>query len=836
MNEPQRRRERSGKRKEEIHNFGEEGSKKCSVGRKFINMAELQNQRAAFGKPGQEPRWSQGNKDGIGTARAVSSRVWFTLSRGILNEVYYPTIDSPQIKDLQYLITDGSSFFHEEKSHLYTKTERIAPNVLGYRITNSDPEGRYTITKEIITDPRNSCILQHTKLRGNPQILEQLRLYAVCSPHLGISGWNDRASVVEVAGVKILTAQEGDKWLAMAANVPLTRLSCGYFGVSDGWQDIADNFQMDWEFNFADQGNVVLTGEIDPQHSQEFTLGLAFASHLHDAVTTLLLSLDIPFEQQKARYIEQWQSACENRLPLEECSSDRGNLYDSSFDVLLAHEDKIYPGAMIASLSIPWGEAHGDYQQGGYHLVWLRDMVSSVTALLAAGHTTTALESLIYLAASQQEDGGFAQNFWINGEPYWTGIQLDQVASPILLTWRLDRENALRQFDPYPMVVRATKYLIHHGPATQQERWEEVSGYSPSTLASNIAALICAATYARDRKDNATAQFIEEYADFLESHLETWTVTTEGTLVPDIKRHYIRINPVDIHNAQPNEDPNQGMVFIANLSPDSKSQFPAKEIVDAGFLELVRYGIRSPHDPLIIDSLKVVDAFLKVDTPFGPCWHRYNHDGYGQRPDGGAFINHGKGRAWPLLTGERGHYELAAGRDVQPFIQAMEAFAENTGLLPEQIWDEPDMPDAQLYLGKPTGSAMPLAWAHAEYITLLRSALDGKVFDLIPEVADRYLGESKPEKFLEIWKFNRQVRNVKPGYTLRILATFPFCLRWSNDDWQTVNDSESTATTIDIEFVDIVIDSNQTSAIHFTFFWPVSQTWENRNYQVAVIG
>ncbi|WP_231510567.1 hypothetical protein [Fischerella sp. PCC 9605] len=315
-------------------------------------MTQQQTQSTAFGQPGQEPRWTVGNKDGVGTAYAISSRVWFTLSNGILNEVYYPTIDRPQIRDLQYLITDGSSFFHEEQRHLQTKTERIAPHVLGYRITNSDPEGHYTITKEIITDPRDSCILQHTRLTANPQVLAKLRLYALCAPHLGIGGWNDSARVVEVAGVTILTAQQDNNWLAMAATVPFTRTSCGYVGESDGWTDLADNFQMDWEFQEAQRGNIALTAEIDMSY-QEFTLGLAFASHLHDAVTTLLLSLDIPFKEQKARYINQWNSACEDRLPLEQVSGDGGNLYHSSFSLLLAHEDKIYPGAMIASLSIP---------------------------------------------------------------------------------------------------------------------------------------------------------------------------------------------------------------------------------------------------------------------------------------------------------------------------------------------------------------------------------------------------------------------------------------------------------------------------------------------------
>jgi len=280
-------------------------------------------------------------------------------------------------------------------------------------------------------------------------------------------------------------------------------------------------------------------------------------------------------------------------------------------------------------------------------------------------------------------------------------------------------------------VMRAARYLILHGPATQQERWEEAGGYSPSTIASNIAALVCAASFARERGDGATGAFLEEYADFLECHVEAWMATTEGTLVSGISRHFIRILPVDVSDPFPPEDPNLGYLALANRPPGSRWRFPAKEIVDGGFLELVRYGIRKADDPVIVDSLRVLDAVLKVDTPDGPCWRRYNNDGYGQREDGGPFVGYGKGRAWPLLTGERGHYELAAGRAPAPYLRALEGFASPTGLLPEQVWDEPDRPDLFMFLGRPTGSARPLMWAHAEYIKLLRSAADGKVFDLV---------------------------------------------------------------------------------------------------------
>ena len=799
-----------------------------------MGSVNLNDQREAFGWPGIEPRWTHGGKDGVGTAYAASSRIWFTLWNGIVTEVYCPTVDRPQIRDFQFLITDGETFFHEEKHHLSAKTKRLSRHALEYQVTNVDPERRYTIVKEIITDPHLPCLLQRSQILGDAQFLSRLRLYALCAPHIEVGGWGNNAYVVDIDGRRILTAEKGGTWLALAATVPFSRLSCGYVGRSDGWTDLADNFQMDWEFDHALNGNVALTGELELKRCQEFTIGLALGDGLHSAATTLFQALGIPFKAHQKRYRVQWNRPCGRILPLEKVSKDKGNLYHGSVSLLLAHEDKSYPGAMIASLSIPWGEAKGDEDTGGYHLVWTRDMVNSVTGLLAASHTETAFRALIYLATSQQADGGFPQNFWINGEPYWRGIQLDEVAFPILLAWRLRRDNALQDFDPYPMVIRAAGYLIRNGPATQQERWEEAGGYSPSTLAASIAALICAASFARERGDDATGQFLEDYADFLECHIEAWTVTTDGTLVPEIKRHFIRIHPVDVYNTCPNEDPNNGIVTIANQPPGARREFAAKEIVDAGFLELVRYGVRKPDDPLITDSLRVVDAILKVETPFGPCWHRYNHDGYGQREDGGAFEGWGKGRAWPLLTGERGHYEIAAGRNVELFIRAMERFASRTGLLPEQIWDEPDRPEVHMCLGRPTGAAMPLMWAHAEYVKLLRSTFDGQVFDFIPAVADRYIVNRKECKALEIWKPNRQVCIVKNGYTLRIQAPASFRLHWSRDDWQSVEDTPSCATALGIHYLDIPVPSTQGAPIRFTFFWTTENRWEGRDYEVSV--
>ena len=796
-------------------------------------MATLLQEHPAWGGPGIEPRWTRSDKDGVGTAYSALSRVWFTVSKGILNEVYYPTIDRPQIRDLQYLITDGETFFSDERQ-LDNVHECLAPYALGYRITNTDPQGRYRIVKEVIGDPHQACVLMHTRLEAAPSVLANLRLFALLAPHLEVGGRGNQGNVVQTPWGKVLAAHKGGTWLVLAASIPFLRCSCGYVGTTDGWRDLARNFRMDLQFDSAPGGNVALTAELDVRKSREFVLALAFSDSLHHGLVTATQALGTPFEDHRSRFIEQWHRTRDHLLPeKEKATSDNGRLYHVSHSMILAHEDKTYDGALIASLSIPWGEAKSDDDVGGYHLVWTRDMCHSATGLLAAGDREAPLRALIYLACTQKEDGGFYQNFWINGEPYWRGTQLDETAFPVLLAWRLHQAKALQDFDPYAMVLKAAGYLIHHGPVTPQERWEEESGYSPSTLAAHIAALICAAAFARERGQQATAQYLEEYADFLESHLELWTVTTEGSLVPDIRTHFIRIHPADANDPQPDEDANHGVLELPNQPPGGPTAFAGKDIVDAGFLELVRYGIRKPGDPLIEDSLRVVDAVLKVDTPFGPCWRRYNHDGYGQRKDGGPYRGWGHGHAWPVLTGERGHYELAAARDVRPFVRAMEGFATSTQLLPEQVWALPDQPKAHMGLGRPTGGAMPLVWAHAEYIQLVRSAADGQVFSLIAEVANRYHSR-RATPSLEIWKFNRQVRALPAGGTLRIQAASPFRLRWTCDEWKQTHDTDSASIGTGHEYVDIRVPAEQKAPVRFTFFWPAVGHWEGWDFQVGV--
>lgn len=790
-------------------------------------------ERVAFGGPGMEPRWSHSNKDGVGTAYSADARLWYTLWRGIVTEVYFPTIDRPQLRDLQFLLTDGTSFVHEERRQLRTQTSRPNGRALGYAVTSDDPDGRYRISKTVLGDPHQPCLLLRTRVDVDPGLAGRLRLFVLAAPHLDVGGWGNSASVYDLFDRPILGAEKDGVALALGASVPWARSSVGYVGTSDGWTDLMQHRTLAWEFDRAPDGNVALIGEIPLAARTEFTVALAFGETIESAATTLLQSLATPFAVHQRRFIEQWNRTSARELPLAERSGDGGKLLRSSHSILLAHEDKVFPGAFIASLSIPWGSTKSDADRGGYHLVWTRDLVATASALLAAGSPDASRRALIYLAARQRPDGGFPQNFWVDGTPYWQGIQLDEVALPILLAARLKEAAELEEFDPDPLVRRAIRFLIRSGPATEQDRWEEVGGYSPSTLAATVAALTVGAGFARAHADPRTAQFVQEYADFLESRVERWTVTQNGTLVPGVSRHYVRVRPANPDATDPGEGPDLGTVRLPNLAPGAPDRFPASEVVDGGFLDLVRYGLRRADDPTVVDSLRVVDRVLRVETPFGPVWRRYNHDGYGETPDGGAYSTWGVGRAWPLLTGERGHYELAAGRDPQPQLETLERIATDNGLLPEQVWDEADRPERHLALGRPTEAAMPLAWAHAEYVKLLRSAHDRVVFDREPAVAERYLAPGYRRPTREVWKFNRRPTTIAPEAHLRIIADRPFRLRASADGWRTAANLDSIGTGVGLFYVDLEPLGRAGLAWRFTFYWPEPDRWEGTDFEVT---
>jgi glucoamylase len=781
-----------------------------------------------FGAPGIEPRWTSSAKDGVGTAYNTASGVWFTLSHGIINEIYFPHVDLPNTRDLQFLITDGESFCHEEKRDLIHRIEYPEQDALLYRLINSDREGRYRLVKEIIVDPHSSVLLMHTRLDVlDPKLQGKLHLYALLATHMKGTGKNNSAKLCGVGGRKLIEAHREDIDLSFGCLPDFVRRSVGYVGFSDGWQDLMDNFKMDWEFDQVVDGNIALMGEVDLSDGMEFTLGVGFGHTSQSACAHLLQAFATPFVDQRTKYIRQWQRT-RAKMDLSSCTTDGGRILRLSQCLLLAHEDKVFQGAFVASLSIPWGDTKDDSDRGGYHMVWTRDMVQTATALLACGHTESPLRALIWLACVQAADGSMPQNSAIDGKPYWKGIQLDEVAAPILLAWRLHRADGLRHFDPWTLVSRAARHLILHGPVTAQERWEEASGYSPSTLATIIAGVVCSAEFARTRNDKVATEFLLEYADWLSAHLEEWTVTARGDLLKDTPRHYVRIRPADPKQAGAAAGLDDAELLIAN----GGGKQLARNIVGGDFLQLVRLGVRAADDPLIVDSVAVIDHVLKRDLPQGPCWRRYNHDGYGEKSDGSAYDGTGEGRSWPLLTGERGHYEMAAGRDPTRFIHAMEKFANDGGMLPEQVWDAEDLSDEKMKRGAPTGSAMPLCWTHAEYVSLVRSHKDGVCFDRVQPVYERF-AKARTGSKLDVWTFAHQTQRIARGKTLRIITEKPGTIHWSFDEWATANDLEARETGLGCWFGDLPsneFDGN--GRIMFTFRW--REGWAGDNYEVAL--
>ena len=245
--------------------------------------------------------------------------------------------------------------------------------------------------------------------------------------------------------------------------------------------------------------------------------------------------------------------------------------------------------------------------------------------------------------------------------------------------------------------------------------------------------------------------------------------------------------------------------------------------------------MRAPNDARIENTLRVVDEFLKTDTPHGPAWHRYNFDGYGEHEDGAPFNGWGVGRLWPLLTGERAHYELAAGRETDVFVKAMEGFGRHGALLSEQIWDSADIPERDLHFAAPTGSARPLVWAHAEYVKLLRSRRDGRVFDLLEPVYERYArGDTKSD--LRIWSFAHQIESAPGELRLRLQTDAPCRLHCSSDDWKTAQDFDSVPLGLGLHGVTFdarVLAADST--LRFTFFWRESNHWEGENFAIQVV-
>ena len=794
--------------------------------------------RPAPGWPGIPGRWTSSAKSGIGTALGGVSRVWFTISHGILNEIYYPRVDQACTRDFGFIVTDGHGYFSEEKRSTRSIIHPAEDGVPAFSITSTCLAGRYRLEKLVFADPMRDVVLQHITFRALQGELADYRLYALIAPHLVNRGAENNAWVGEVKGMPMLFAEGLGSALALGCSVPLRTRSVGFVGTSDGWQDLARHFEMRWTYDHAMNGNVALTGEIDLAAGDgRFLLALGFGRNAAEAGHRVLASLSEGFERAIRGYAAGWRAWQKTLLPLDRpYSPPDHNTYRVSAAVLRCHEAGSFLGGYIASLSVPWGFSKGDEDLGGYHLVWPRDLVETATALLAIGAHDEACRVIYYLQAIQEPDGHWPQNCWLDGTPYWGGIQMDECAFPLLLIDLAARCRALPQAELprfWPMIRKAAGFILRNGPVTGQDRWEEDGGYSPFTLAVEIAALLIAAEFAEREGLAEGAKYLRETADAWNDQIDRWTYAAATPLCQEIgvEGYYVRIAPPDTADAA---SPLDGFVPIKNR-PAQDGRSRASALVSPDALALVRFGLRAANDPRILNTVRVIDARLKVDLPTGPCWRRYNGDGYGEHEDGSPFDGTGIGRLWPLLTGERAHYELAAGdKDTaEALLAALESFASDGHLIPEQIWDGPDIPERELFHGRPSGSAMPLVWAHAEHLKLLRSLRDGAVFDMPTQTYQRYVVEGVRSRHT-VWRLNQKCRNFAAGTVVRIELCRAATVHWSVDNWRRVQDTPTRESSFGTFFADLDTAALQPGdAVVFTLRWQADGRWQGEDYRLT---
>ncbi len=768
------------------------------------------------------PTWSPGAKDAVGTALG-KSRLWFTVAQGIITEVYHPRPDIPQLKDLGFIVADGAGFWVEVRrlaSYTVSWFDDAVP-----AITIIHAHSRFTLTLKICVDPLRDVLLVNFSLSGD----SALGLYVLAAPRIGEDATQNYAWADEWAGRPVLWAEQGPFGLAIAAadrdgaSGYLER-SVGLVGASDGWQDINKHGAMRWHYAEAGPGEVALTAQL--VHAGTLALGLS--SSREAAATLALQSLASGFETAWLAYCEGWQQWLQALIwpqALVGLTSESRVLLRRSAAVIKCHEDRTFPGAYVASLSIPWGEA--TTSRGGYHLVWARDLVETAGALVALGCLAEARNILVYLIGTQQADGHWLQNQWLGGKPFWFGIQLDETAFPVLLASALAEHSALANVQVTDMVRRALRFVANEGPATSQDRWEEDTGVNTFTVAIAIAALVEGSRFLEEHEAECALMLADVWNASLERW--TWASNTKLALNVGVTGYYMRSAPEHVLLSA---EAKHEALSIKNSAAEFKPAADEQIAIDC--LQLARYGLRAMDSPQMVASIRVIDTVLKTDTPNGSVWHRYNGDGYGEHADGAPFDGWGQGRGWPLLTGERGHAALLAGEDVRPYINAMAQMTGDGGLLPEQVWDSEAIPSRALYPGRPTGSAMPLVWAHAEFIKLALSFAAGVPVDRPARTWARY--QAKPPQLdYALWQLRQRVPRLLVGEELRLLLPEPAQVHWGINGWH----QSAEAVTEDWGLGHIVkLPTRELAAddtIEFTFYWPTRARWQGEDFQVTVM-
>lgn len=756
----------------------------------------------AFGAPGIAPTWSSSDKDFVTTA-LDGSRLWATIGHGVINEIYWPSTGQPQIRDLTFYLIGKDRWIDLKRENRY---RLITPGPSLPFVTIVHHGEDYQLTLEVLPDPLRDVLLVRYALMGD------YSLAAILAPHLGSTGRDNTAWIED----GVAYARGGNLTLCFGASAPLRTLSCGFVGASDGWQDLSRNGRLTYGFRSATDGTVAISGQTSKHHG---VLAIGFSGTPTGARTLVRTSLGADFEALRAIFLDDWH-AWSSTLSLPRPDETLGDAAELSAALLKMHEDRTFPGAIVASLSVPWGNSTDSL--GGYHLVWPRDATLSAFALLAANQRLDARHILVHLIATQQREGHWPQNYFPNGEPFWRGVQLDEVALPVLLAAKLAELGEREPPGTQQMVRAAVGFIARTGPASPQDRWEENPGLSPFTLAVAIAALVAAVPWLKLEE----RRYALELADDWNERLESWCYVEDSALAREVgvAGHYVRIAPVRDANSAG---------FDVEIRNRHGQMANASVLVGLDFSYLVRLGLREALDSRVQATLRVVDHVLGVRTPSGTLYHRYNGDGYGEHEDGSSFDGEGVGRGWPLLVGERGHLALQAGEDPLPYLQTMWRCASLGGMLPEQVWDAAPVPHLGLEPGRPSGSAMPLIWAHAEFLKLLVARERGRPVEWLESVALHFRTAGSVTAQTWHWRDEVPVIRLPSRKSLTIESRQPFMLHLGFDGWKRIEDRQAEPSPFGLWSVHLPFHE-LTGVAEINFTREYSSGWEGFDHRVLI--
>ena len=749
----------------------------------------------APGAPGALSHFDQSRKDCLGTARNTTSKIWYTVANGVLSDVYAPTVDTTNVETMQFLVSDGSTFT-DLQSRDTTYTASADRTGMACTIVSTSTSHGYQLQTTYSTDPARDSVIMHTQYLPLTAAARHYQLYMRLDATAGGNGGGgtgnggaDSATVdtstgqpVPVSFDTVTTTNAVNRdyavptFLALHADRPFTAVSSGFVGTpSDGLAELDATHALSPTYTNATNGNVEQTAQVNLNPLSTTTIALGFGTTQSAAVQTAAASSTQNYQSALATYESQWHGYDDGlRAPANHLAGltntqarQTAAAYYVSANVVKASEDKTFPGAVAASLTSPWGQAvsAGDPANtyfGSYREVFSRDLYEAWTALFTDGDLSTARDAVRFLFLRQQlPDGSMPRNSLLNGKvaPDSFNTQLDEAAYPILMAQQsgLGSDATL-----WPHIKAAANFLVSHGPAFGVERWEEQNGYSPSTIAAEIAGLVAAGTIAEQHGDSADAQVYLATADLYQRSIKSWDVTTNGPLSPS--PYFIRLSKTG--------DPDAAITYNVGNGGATLDQ---RSVIDAGFLELVRLGELSASDPVVANSLSVVDATIERTTPNGPGWLRYNGDGYGDcyAPEPltscgttgtpWAPSGQGTGHIWPVLSGERGEQDLATGQQATAadLLASIGQLAGGVGLVPEQDWDFPNVAASPFGTdptvasigytdGQPDGSAAPLTWGAAAQVRLTADLAAGKVVEQPSSTTARYVTHTQAATTLTV--------------------------------------------------------------------------------------